>query len=120
MLIFTNEQQTAIMAARAGFNARAVANAAHIVNGLEGNSLAIPLDAWRRIDGRVQQISRARLQMFNRLAAASTTPVSIADLVNFYPQVSDSGEVQVTMDGRNAGKADQAVVKSMRQGNSAA
>ncbi|MCT9812425.1 bacteriocin family protein [Acidovorax sp. Be4] len=111
MLIFTNEQQTAIMAARAGFNTRATAMAAGIVAGLEGNSLAIPLDAWRRIDTRVQQISRTRLQMFNRLAAASTIPVSIADLVNFYPQVSDSGEVLVTMDGRNAAKADQAVVK---------
>lgn len=111
MLIFTNEQQTAIKAARAGFNARATAMAAQIVAGLEGNSLAIPLDAWRRIDTRVQQISRTRLQMFNRLAAASTIPVSIADLVNFYPQVGDSGDVLVTMDGRNSAKADQAVIK---------
>lgn len=111
MLIFTNEQQTAIKAARAGFNARAMNMAERIVHGLEGNSLAIPLDAWRRIDTRVQQIARTRLQMFNRLAAAHTIPVSIADLVNFYPQVSDSGDVLVTMDGRNSAKADQATVK---------
>ena len=111
MLIFTNEQQTAIKAARAGFNARAMNMAERIVHGLEGNSLAIPLDAWRRIDTRVQQISRTRLQMFNRLAAAHTIPVSIADLVNFYPQVSDSGDVLVPMDGRNSAKADQATVK---------
>ncbi len=111
MLLFTNEQQTAIKASRSQFNERATALASRVVAGLEGNSLAIPLDAWRRIDGRVQQIARTRLQMFNRLAAASTTPVSIADLVNYYPQVSDSGDVLVTMDGRNAGKADQAQVK---------
>ena len=111
MLLYTNEQQTAIKAARAAFNQRAVANAEHVVAGLEGNSLAIPLDAWRRIDTRAQALARSRLPIFNRLAKASTIPISIADIVNFYPQVSDSGEVLVTMDGRNAAKADQAVTK---------
>lgn len=111
MLIFTNEQQQAVMAARRQFNQRATARAAEAAAGLEGNSLAIPLDAWRRIDTRAQQIARSRLVMFSRLAAASTIPVGIADIVNYYPQVSDSGEVLVTMDGRNAGKADQAVMK---------
>ena len=109
-LLFTNEQQQAILAERSRFNQRAVARAAGVVPGLEGNSLAIPLDAWRRIDTRAQMIARTRLVMFNRLAAASTIPVGIADLVNYYPQVSDSGEVLVTMDGRNGAKADQALV----------
>jgi uncharacterized linocin/CFP29 family protein len=111
MLIYTNEQQAAIKAARMAFNARQERRAAEIVPGLEGNSLAVPIDAWRRIDSRATAIARSRLQVFNRLAAASTIPVSIADLVNYYPQVSDSGEVLVTMDGRNQAKADAAVVK---------
>ena len=81
MLIFTNEQQTAIKAARAAFNQRAVAAAAGIIAGLEGNSLAIPLDAWRRIDTRAQTLARTRLTIFNRLAQASTIPVGIGDLV---------------------------------------
>jgi uncharacterized linocin/CFP29 family protein len=56
-------------------------------------------------------LARSRLAVFNRLALASTIPVSIADLVNYYPQISDSGEVMVSMDGRNQAKADAANVK---------
>lgn len=112
MLTFTSEQQAAVMAARAGFNQRAVALAANsAAMTFEGNSLAIPLDAWRRIDTRAQALARTRLPIFNRLAKASTIPVSIADLVNYYPQVSDSGEVLVSMDGRNTAKADAPVMK---------
>lgn len=111
MLKFTTEQQGALNAARSGFNRRQIALAANGEMSLEGNALAIPIDAWRRIDGRAQTIARSRLNVFNKLALASTTPVSIADLVNFYPQVSDSGEVMVSMDGRNQAKADAATVK---------
>ena len=112
MLKFTTEQQAAILSARSGFNTRMAAMATNSdAMAIEGNALAIPIDAWRRIDGRAQTLARSRLQVFNRLAAASTTPVSIADLVNYYPQVSDSGEVLVSMDGRNQAKADAAQVK---------
>lgn len=111
MLKFTHEQQAAINAARSGFNQRMTALAANAAMSFEGNALAIPIDTWRRIDGRAQTLARSRLQVFNRLAAASTLPVSIADLVNYYPQVSDSGEVLVSMDGRNQAKADAATVK---------
>lgn len=112
MLKFNTEQNSAINRVRAGFDARQVALAANSASmSFEGNSLPIGIDAWRRIDGRAQSLARSRLQVFNRLAAASTILVSIADLVNFYPQVSDSGEVLVSMDGRNQAKADAAVVK---------
>lgn len=112
MLRFTNEQQAAILAARQRFNETQIALAANsAIPGLEGNALAIPIDAWRRIDSRAQMLARSRLAVFSRLAQASTIPVSIADLVNYYPQVSDSGEVHVSLDGRNQAKADQANVK---------
>lgn len=112
MLKFTPEQQAAINRARSAFNARQVAMAANeAAGGFEGNALSIPIDAWRRIDSRAQMLARSRLAVFNRLALASTIPVSIADLVNYYPQVGDSGEVMVSMDGRNQAKADAANVK---------
>lgn len=112
MLIFTNQQQQAILGARRAFNARMAALEQSLgAHTIEGNAIQVPLEAWRRIDGRVQTLARTRLQMFNRLAQASSTPVDIADLVNYYPQISDSGDVTVTMDGRNPGKADQAIVK---------
>ncbi|RYZ05695.1 MAG: hypothetical protein EOO24_12175 [Comamonadaceae bacterium] len=111
MLIFTNQQQRAILSARRVFNQRMAAMDASLgEDTIEGNAIQIPLDAWRRIDGRVQTLARTRLPIFNRLAQASTKPVDIADLVNYYPQVSDSHDVTITMDGRNDGKADQALV----------
>lgn len=109
MLRFTPEQELAVNAAREGFNRSQTAMAADAV--LVGNASPIPLDAWRRIDSRAALIQRDVLTVFNRLSAASNDPVGIADLVNFYPQVSDSGEVHVSMDGRGEGRADQAQVK---------
>jgi len=109
MLLFTNEQQAAVNGARAAFNASQTALAAQTT--LMGNASPIPLDSWRRIDARSAAIQRDVLAVFNRLSAASTTPVGVADLVNFYSQVSDSGEVNFSMDGRNKAKSDQALVK---------
>lgn len=78
---------------------------------LLGNSAPIPPEAWRRIDARSMTIMRDVLAVFSRLAQANSTPVSMGDIVSYFPQVSDSGDVSVTMDGRNVGKADQAIVK---------
>lgn len=108
MLRFTAEQELAVNAARAGFNASQAALAAHAV--LVGNASPIPLDAWRRIDARATRVQRDVLAVFNKLAASNTTPVSIGDLVSYFPKISDSGEVHVSMDGRSEGRADQAVI----------
>lgn len=114
MLRFTPHQELAVNTARQHFNLTATALAATLPAGdlaLVGNAAQVPIDAWRRLDTRAAQIQRDVLAVFNRLAIANTTPVSVADLVNFFPQISDSGEVSVSMDGRHTGKADQAVVK---------
>lgn len=109
MLEFTPEQELAVNAAREAFNQSQTAIAAQA--SLVGNASPIPLDAWRRIDSRGAVIQRDVLAVFNRLSAADQTPMGIGDLVNFYPQTSDSGEVHVSMDGRSEGGADQANVK---------
>lgn len=109
MLKFTPEQELAVNAARDGFNRTQTALAAN--EALVGNAAPIPLDAWRRVDSRGAMIQRDVLAVFNRLSAANQTPVGVGDLVNFYPQISDSGEVVVTMDGRQSGRGDQANVK---------
>jgi uncharacterized linocin/CFP29 family protein len=113
MLRFTPEQELAVNAARQRFNETQVALAASMAASpvFEGNAAPIPLDAWRRIDARGAMIQRDVLAVFNRLAAANTTPVGVADLVNFYPKISDSGEVHVSLDGRSEGRQDQAVVQ---------
>lgn len=109
MLRFTPEQELAVNSAREHFNRTQTALAADAV--LVGNAAPIPLDAWRRIDSRGAMIQRDVLTVFNRLSAASQDSVGIADLVSFYPQVSDSGEVHVSLDGRSEGRGDQANVK---------
>lgn len=109
MLQFTPEQELSVNAVRSGFNKSQTSMASEAM--LVGNASPIPLDAWRRIDSRGTMIQRDVLAVFNRLAAASQTPVGVGDLVSFYPQTSDSGEVHVSMDGRSEGGADQANVK---------
>jgi len=114
MLRFTPHQELAVNTARQHFNLTATALAATLPVGdlaLVGNAAQVPIDAWRRLDGRAAQIQRDVLAVFNRLAQANTTPLSVADLVSYFPQISDSGDVSVSMDGRHTGKADQAVVK---------
>ena len=109
MLRFTKEQEIAVNQARASFNATQTALAAQSV--MVGNAAPIPLDTWRRIDARATRIQRDVLAVFNRLAAANTTPVMIGDLVSYFPKISDSGEVHVSMDGRSEGNADAATVQ---------
>jgi hypothetical protein len=113
MLRFTPDQELAINAARRAFNAQqgSAAMQAAVQMAMVGNASAIPIDAWRRIDSRAAQIQRDILVVFNRLAAASQLPVDIGDIVSFFPQVSDSGEVHVSMDGRSEGRADTPNVK---------
>lgn len=76
-----------------------------------GNAAPIPPEAWRRIDDRATRIMRDVLAVYSRLAQANTTPVSMGDIMSYFPQVSDSGEARVTMDGRDPGRSDQAIVK---------
>lgn len=114
MLRFTPHQELAVNTARQHFNITATALAATLPAGdlaLVGNAAQVPIDAWRRLDTRGAMIQRDVLAVFNRLAQANTTPLSVADLVSYFPQISDSGDVSVSMDGRHTGKADQAVVK---------
>jgi hypothetical protein len=109
MLYFNTEQQAKVNAVRSSFNKHQVSLAAN--EAIIGNALGIPLDAWRRIDTKASQLQRSILAVFNRLARASTTPVSVADLVNYYPQVSDSGSVNISLDGRSKAAADKALVR---------
>lgn len=109
MLKFTTNQEAQVFAEREAFNAAETAMAPRVH--LIGNASPLPLDAWRRIDGTATQVQRDMLVLFNRMAAASNTAVGIADLVNYYQQVGDSGEVSVSMDGRATTKGDKVLTK---------
>lgn len=109
MLKFTTAQEQSVLAARAAYNEREQALAAHAH--LVGNAAPVPVDAWRRLDQRGSMLQRDILRVFNRLAAANTTPVGVGDLLSFYPKISDSGDVIMSMDGRSDAKGDQALLR---------
>lgn len=111
MLLFTNTQTAVRNAALQSFNEAEQALLDRAGGQLMiGNASPIGLDAWRRIDQRGAMIQRDVLAVFNRLARANQTPIDVADIMSYYPKVSDSGDVSVSLDGRNRGKSDQAVV----------
>jgi hypothetical protein len=113
MFILNSQQARARNAARGYFDRTQTALAASLpqdATDLIGNAAPVGLDAWRRIDQRGSMLQRDILAVYNRLARANTTPVDIGDLMSFFPKVSDSGKLQVSMDGRMPGLADQPVV----------
>ena len=113
MFILNSEQAQARNAARSYFDRTQIAIASTIPSGAQdliGNAAPVGLDTWRRIDERGSMLQRDILAVYNRLARANTTPVSIGDLMSYYPKISDSGKLSVSMDGRMPGAADAPVV----------
>lgn len=106
----TNEQILAHNHPREVFDRREEQIAAAAGGVMIGNAAPIGLDAWRRIDERSARLQRDMLMVYARLARGNSIPVSLGDLVNFYPKIGDSGSAGVSMDGRAVGKADQAAV----------
>lgn len=109
MLRFTPEQQAFILANRRQFNASQAAMAALHTNALIGNALPLPKDVWGVWDREAVEIQRTTLGVFNDLAAAVATPMPIGKLVHHFQTVSDSGEVNVSLDGRSKARTDQPV-----------
>lgn len=78
---------------------------------LQGNAAPVPPEAWRRIDDEATLLQRDVLAVFAKLYGARNRPVGVGDIVNYYPKISGSGEVTRSMDGRHAGRGDQAQMK---------
>lgn len=115
MLRFTNQQQDYILANRRGFNARqtALANAAHLHNdhqpNLLGNAAPLPRDVWGEWDREAVEIQREVLAVFDDLSNSVSMNMPIGKLIHYFQTVSDSGEVNVSMDGRSKARTDQPV-----------
>ena len=103
MLRYTPEQEGFILNSRIRFNDEQLA----IQPGyLLGNALPLHRDAWARYDRDAVMLQRSKLAVFNDLAATLSEPVPIGVLVAYFQQVSDSGGVNVSLDGRSKGKQD--------------
>lgn len=115
MLRFTQQQQDFLIANRRAFNGRqrAMANALGLHNdsqsNLLGNASPLPRDVWGDWDREAVEIQREVLSVFADLAASVATPMPIGKLIHYFQTVSDSGEVNVSLDGRSRARTDQPV-----------
>lgn len=107
MLKFTAEQSRHVLASRAQFNTQQglLANSLGGAT-LIGNALPLPRDMWGTWDHEGIAIQRSVLGVFNDLAASVSTPMPIGKLVAYFQTISDSGQANVTLDGRNDGRTD--------------
>ncbi len=109
MLRFTTEQQAFILGNRREFNARQNQLAELHGNTMIGNALPLPKDVWGQWDREGIEVQRDVLAVFNDLAASVSTPMPIGKLVHHFQTISDSGSVNVSLDGRSKARTDQPV-----------
>lgn len=112
MLRFSPEQAQAVIANRRQFNQRQAAMNADIgvTAGFIGNAAPVPKDVWGTWDREAVELQRSRLAVFNDLAASVATPMPIGKLIHYFQTVTDSGEINVSLDGRSKAKTDQPMV----------
>lgn len=120
MLKFTKQQQDFLNANRAAFNNAQVniakqfgpdvANPFAANAALQGNAFPVPKDAWGQWDKDGIEVSRDVLAVFNDLSATLSKPVDLAVLVSHFQTVSDSGDVNISIDGVGKAKGDVPVV----------
>ncbi len=109
MLRFTDEQQAFVLANRRQFNASQIAMAETHGQTLIGNALPLPKDVWGLWDREAVEVQRTTLRVFNDLSSSVSMPMPIGKLVHHFQTVSDSGSVNVSLDGRSKGRTDQPV-----------
>lgn len=115
MLRFTAEQQAVVLNSRRAFAANMALmsqNYGDTLNGrfAVGNASPLPRDVWGDWDREGVEVQRDVLSVFNDLAASVQTPMPIGKLVHFFQTVSDSGGVNISLDGRSKSKTDQQVI----------
>ena len=76
---------------------------------LIGNASPLPKDVWGEWDRESVQIQRDELAVFNDLASSVGEPINIGKLIHYFRQVSDSGVVNISLDGRSKAPTDQQV-----------
>lgn len=109
MLRFTPEQQAAVIANRRAFNTRQEALANAMQGDLMGNASSLPRDVWGEWDREAVALQRAEMVIFNDLAASVQRPMPVGKVIHYFKTVSDSGDVNVSLDGRSKANLDKPV-----------
>lgn len=115
MLKFTQDQERAVIGLREHFNNTQIALASTLpqdagARSLIGNASPVHKDVWGMWDREAVEIQRDVLSVFTDIASTNSKPMPIGKLVNYFQRMSDSGSVNVSLDGRGTGKSDQPVV----------
>jgi uncharacterized linocin/CFP29 family protein len=111
MLRFTPQQQDLLLNNRRRFNAMQTAMATEHGSTFLGNASPLPRDVWGMWDREAIAIQRSVLAVFNDIAAVAQKPIPIGKLVHHFQTVSDSGEINVSLDGRSKARTDQPVIE---------
>ena len=85
-------------------------NFAHEGRILVGNASPLPRDVWGEWDRESVEIQRDVLAVMNDLAASVQRPMDIGKLVHYFRTTSDSGNINVSLDGRSKAKTDQPLI----------
>lgn len=108
MLKFTKEQERFVINERINYDKKHALMAANSA-GLLGNAMTLPKDVWAEWDRDAVQIQREELVVFNDLAGISKS-MPIGKLIHHFQTVSDSGSVNISLNGRSSAKTDNVVL----------
>lgn len=76
-----------------------------------GNASPLPRDVWGEWDRDGIEVQRDVLNVFNDIAASSSMAMPIGKLVHHFQTISDSGESNISLDGRSKAKTDQPLIE---------
>ena len=115
ILKFNEAQAKAVIGMREHFNNTQEAMAKGLpadpaTRALIGNASPVHKDVWGMWDREAVEIQRDVLAVFADVASTNSKPMPIGKLVNYFQRMSDSGSVNVSIDGRGTAKADQPVI----------
>ena len=77
---------------------------------MEGNATPVPRDSWGMWDKDAEEVGREVLTVFSTLAQ-NTMPLPIGKIMHHFQTVSDSGSVNISLDGKSSAKLDQPVME---------
>lgn len=111
MLRYSAQQQHLLLNNRRAFNNAQERLAELHGTTFIGNASVLPRDVWGQWDREALTIQRDTLVIFDDLSAASQMPLPIGKLVHYFQTVGDSGEVNVSLDGRSKARTDQPTIE---------
>lgn len=107
---FSPEQEAFIINERRNYDLRHARMRDQLGGGalLEGNAATLPKDVWGQWDREAVEIQRDELVVFNDLFGIRKD-MPLGKLIHHFQTVSDSGSVNISLDGRSTAKTDSPV-----------